>query len=275
MKILLAIITTTLYLTSCSQPAKSTQTIEPEKDSVQRICNVYSGASQSKFKEGTFAEYICNLTLKPKRHKVHLYNGDLRSWQIPQERVVDIDVDSTGLQQCADALIRLYAEYLFANKEYDKIHFCLTNGFDMQYKRWAEGDRVVIKGNSTRWKVKAAKKDYSHFAFMDYLAIVFKYAGTYSLNKDLKPCNYGKNFASKLKTGDILIRPADIMKGTLGHAIMFIQRRGDEFIFLQSFTPAQEIEVFSSKYVDFSYNANVMSVLGYDFRSQNIKHFEY
>ena len=262
-------------MTSCSQPAKSTQTIASEKDSVQHICDVYSNGYQCKCKERTFAEYICNLTLKPKYHKVHLYNGELRSWQIPLERVVDIDVDSKGLQQCADALIRLYAEYLFANKEYDKIHFSLTNGFNMQYKRWAEGDRVIVKGNSTQWKVKAAKKDYSHSAFMRYLTIVFKYAGTYSLNKDLKPCNYGKNFASKLKTGDILIHPADIMKGTLGHAIMFIQRRGDEFIFLQSFTPAQEIEVFSSKYVEFGYNANVMSVLGYDFQSQNIKHFEY
>ncbi len=275
MKTTLVIITTILFLASCSQPAKSTQTTEPEKDGVQRISDVYFGGSQCKCKEGTFAEYICNLTLKSKRHRVHLYNGDLRSWQIPQERVVDIDVDSEGLQQCADALIRLYAEYLFANKEYDKIHFCLTNGFDMQYKRWAEGDRVIVKGNNTRWKVNAAEKDYSHSAFMDYLTIVFKYAGTYSLNKNLKPCNYGKNFAGKLKTGDILIRPADIIKGTLGHAIMFIQRRGDEFIFLQSYTPAQEIEVFSSKYVEFGYNANVMSVLGYDFRSQNIKHFEY
>jgi len=273
MKILLAIITTILCLTSCSQPVKSTQAIKPEKDSVQRICDVYSNGSQCNCKEETFAEYIWKLALKPKCHMVHLYNGDLRSWQIPQERVVDIDVDSIGLQQCADALIRLYAEYLFANKEYDKIHFCLTNGFDMQYKRWAEGDRVIVKGNNTHWKMNAAEKDYSHSVFMDYLAIVFKYAGTYSLNKNLQPCNYGKNFAGKLKTGDILIRPADIRKGTLGHAIMFIQRRGDEFIFLQSFTPAQEIEVFSSKYVDFSYNANVMSVLGYDFQSQNIKHF--
>ena len=172
MKTTLVIIATILFLASCSQPAKSTQTTEPEKDGVQRISDVYFGGSQCKCKEGTFAEYICNLTLKSKRHRVHLYNGDLRSWQIPQERVVDIDVDSEGLQQCADALIRLYAEYLFANKEYDKIHFCLTNGFDMQYKRWAEGDRVIVKGNNTRWKVNAAEKDYSHSAFMDYLTIV-------------------------------------------------------------------------------------------------------
>ena len=110
---------------------------------------------------------------------------------------------------------------------------------------------------------------------MDYLTIVFKYAGTYSQNKTLKPCNYGMNFASKLKTGDILIHPADIMKGTLGHAVMFIQRRGDEFIFLQSFTPAQQIEVFSCKYAEFGYIANLISVLGYDFQSQNIKHFVY
>ena len=65
---------------------------------------------------GSFAEYLRNLPLKPQGYLTHLYNGFEKANQNAAFRVVDMDIDTVDLQQCADACIRLYAEYLWHSK---------------------------------------------------------------------------------------------------------------------------------------------------------------
>jgi len=73
--------------------------------------------------EGSFAEYLINLSLKTKNNKVYLYNGELKYNQSAQFAVLKIDVGKRDLQQCADAVMRLRAEYLYEQKRYSDIHF--------------------------------------------------------------------------------------------------------------------------------------------------------
>ena len=49
------------------------------------------------------------------------------------------------LQQCADSVIRLYAEYYYKQKKYNKIKFHLTNGFEVDFSRWGQGMRVKMQ----------------------------------------------------------------------------------------------------------------------------------
>lgn len=56
--------------------------------------------------EGSFAEYLRNLPLKPHGTKVKYYNGEEKPNDV-YVAVIDIDVGTRDLQQCADAVIRL------------------------------------------------------------------------------------------------------------------------------------------------------------------------
>ncbi len=64
--------------------------------------------------EGSFGAWLRRLPLHPGRPPVHLYDGARKANQGAHHAVLDIDVGRRDLQQCADAVMRLRAEYLLA-----------------------------------------------------------------------------------------------------------------------------------------------------------------
>lgn len=95
--------------------------------------------------------------------------------------------------------------------------------------------------NYNSW-VKSAKRDYSYATFRKYLDLVFQYAGTASLSKELMPV--GICWAKDIQAGDIIIKG-----GFPGHAETVVDvaenAAGKRIVLLaQSFMPAQEIEIF-------------------------------
>jgi hypothetical protein len=151
---------------------------------------------------------------------------------------LNIDVGKKDLQQCADAVMRLRAEYLLKAKKFNQIHFNFTNGFNAEYSKWKEGWRVNIKGNQTSW-VKNAKQDSSYQSFRKYMDLVFSYAGTLSLAKELKPVELGK-----AQIGDVFIQG-----GSPGHAVLIVDmaihsKTGEKIcLVVQSYMPAQDIHI--------------------------------
>lgn len=159
----------------------------------------------------SFAAYLRDLPLLPEGSKVLLYNGEEKGNQRAAYRVVDLDIGKRDLQQCADAIIRLRAEYLYEQKQYRKIHFNFTNGFRADYKKWAQGNRIRVDGNKMNW-YSSKGEDYSYATFRSYLDIVFIYAGTASLSKELVKTAY-----SDLQPGDVFIQG-----GFPGHAVIVV-----------------------------------------------------
>ena len=188
--------------------------------------------------EGSFAEWLLNLPLKPGRPPVRLYDGRQKPNQAAHFAVLDLDVGRENLQQCADAIIRLRAEYLYHRGQNSSIRFNFTSGHRADFSRWAEGYRPVVSGRQVSW-VKTAARDSCYRSFRAYLRTVFIYASTRSLVRQLLAVPDIRD----IRSGDVLIQP-----GSPGHAMIVVatagNRRGEKvFLLAQSYMPAQDVHL--------------------------------
>lgn len=155
--------------------------------------------------------------------------------------ILDMDIGSTDLQQCADAVIRLRAEYLFSTACSEEISFNFTSGDRAFWEDWHKGTRPLVNGNEVKWRV-IAEPDASYSNFHNYLDTVFMYAGSMSLSRELLPVSD----PSKLEIGDVYI-----IGGFPGHAMIVIDvaenDKGDRiFLLAQGMMPAQDIHILRS-----------------------------
>jgi hypothetical protein len=77
---------------------------------------------------GSFAAWLRALPVKPGRPEVHLFNGKLKGNQEAQLVVLDVDTGRRDLQQCADAVMRLRAEFQRQAGRENEICFRFTDG---------------------------------------------------------------------------------------------------------------------------------------------------
>ena len=194
-------------------------------------------------KPNSFGEFLVNFPLKKYGAQIHRFDGNPIATQSLHEAIYDIDTGEKDLQQCADSVIRLYAEYLWKQDRKDEIAFHFTNGDLVKWTDYRDGYRAFVMGNSVDYR-KTASYDNSYQNFRNYLDLIYNYAGTISLTAETKAVNSTKN----LKTGDILITP-----GSPGHVVFIAgscENKNGEKLFLLSegFTPAQSIHLLKNPF---------------------------
>jgi hypothetical protein len=167
--------------------------------------------------EGSFGDFLADIHLKIS-NTVYLYNGQPKQNQSAQFAVLDISVGDKDLQQCADAVMRLRAEFLYKENLDDQIIF--TDN---------EGTAYAFKSPHTRVN------------FDNYLQRVFGMCGSASLAKQLKASSI-----ENIKPGDVLIRG-----GFPGHAVIVmdvaVNEKGQKiFLLAQSYMPAQDIHILKN-----------------------------
>ena len=200
------------------------------------------GFSRIEQPENSFGNWLRNLPLKPGKPSVKLYNGQLKGNQSAHFAVIDIDTGNRDLQQCADAVMRLKAEYHYSCGEYPFIHFNFTSGDRAEYEKWRQGYRPRINGNKVSW-TKSAQADQSYASFRKYMNTVFTYAGTYSLSREMESVSDPNN----MQSGDVFI-----FGGFPGHAVIVVdiaknQKTGETaFLLAQSYMPAQEMHILNN-----------------------------
>lgn len=251
-----------LFLTSCSnvnsgqadmgKPAENDKLMETEvKKNSESLINesgstvlerikVPEGFERVKVAENSYGQYLRNLPLKPHGSKIKLYNGEIKNSDF-HAVVLDIDVGDRNLQQCADAVIRLRAEYLYHQRMYNKIHFNFSNGFKADYPTWMNGGRIAVEGNKAYW-VKKTGYSNEYNSFRKYLDMVFAYAGTLSISKEMK----------KVSLEDMLIGDVFLKGGNPGHTVIILDMAENKstgrkiFIIAQSYMPAQDIHILKN-----------------------------
>ncbi|OWP63308.1 hypothetical protein CDA63_09800 [Hymenobacter amundsenii] len=186
---------------------------------------------------GSFGQWLRGLPLLPPGSSVKLYNGQRKDRQDVHTAVIDLDVGARDLQQCADAVIRLRAEYLFSQNP-DQVHFHLTSGDDIGFKNWYSGTGFRVVGDAVQPASRPAEAP-THANFRRYLDQIFTYAGTLSLSRELQPTPL-----AQVQPGDVLIRG-----GSPGHAVLVLDvatqpGTGRRLALLaQSYMPAQQMHV--------------------------------
>lgn len=187
---------------------------------------------------GSFGEYLLNFPLHPPNFPVRDYNAVPIKKQYNHIAILRIDVGDKDLQQCADAWMRLYAEYLWSQKRFEEIGFEFTSG---QYFSWSDYKKG-IRTKEVKKRVSffnTGKSDDSYERFREYLNVIFRYAGTISLDHESVPVLRN----SQIQTGDFLIKP-----GSPGHSVIVVgvarNKLGKRlYLLAESFMPAQDIHI--------------------------------
>ncbi len=169
--------------------------------------------------EHSFAGFLRDIELK-KDKSVYLFNRQPKLNQLAQFAVLNISIGDKNLQQCADAVMRLRAEFLYEQKEFEQIIFY-------------DNENTVYRFSSP----------YTRNNFSTYLNRVFGMCGSASLSKQLKLV---VDF-STIQPGDVLIRG-----GFPGHAVIVmdvaVNAAGEKiYLLAQSYMPAQNIHVLNNQ----------------------------
>lgn len=216
---------------------KTNRFINKDSLTLKSRVNVPLGYTRVTYANQSFKTYLRNYILKPFGSKIVNYDNSEYYWQGGHIGVLDIAVPKNGLQQCADALIRIRSEYLWDNNRKDEIGFNFTSGHYCDWLKYAQGYRPKIKGNKVTFH-KTAVADSSKANFYKYLNLIYMYSGTLSLYNELKSVA-----AKDLQIGDMLIRG-----GSPGHIVMLgdeaINAKGEKlFLLFQGNTPAQSVHL--------------------------------
>jgi len=199
------------------------------------------GFKRVAYDSSSFQYNIRHQRLKNFGAKVINYDGNPYFYQLGHVGVLDVDVPSNGLQQCADALIRLRSEFLWETNQKNKIGFNFTSGHYCSWQKYAEGYRPKINGNKVSFH-KTTSANHSKSNFYKYLNLIYTYSGTMSLYNELKEIDS----IEKLQIGDMLI-----IGGFPGHVVMIADVAKNEdgerlFLLIQGNTPAQSIHLLKN-----------------------------
>lgn len=196
--------------------------INPEGKTIQERFNTPDDFVRIPLKTTDFGSYLRKLPLKPFNSKVKYFDGREKYNNNVYISVVDMEIGTRDLQQCADAVMRLRGEFLFEQKRLQDIHFnFLSDGKPRYFKKYAKGD-------------------HSYKKFRRYMNYIFAYANTASLRKELAKVEDIQN----IQVGDVFIQKGN----PFGHAVIVVdvaQNAQGEKIFMiaQSYMPAQETQI--------------------------------
>jgi hypothetical protein len=200
-----------------------------------------AGFARVKVARGTYAAWLRHLPLRPAGSAVRSFAGrTIVAGNHPSlAAVVDLDLSAHDRQQCADTIMRLRGEHLFALGKAAETRFLWSGGKRFGFADWRRGLRPAKQGRGWSFEAKAPASD-GYRAFRSYLEFMFSWTGT------IHQVGEPRVRFAELQAGDFLIQG-----GSPGHAVVILDlargegaRRGElRGLIGQGFMPAQDLHV--------------------------------
>ncbi len=198
-----------------------------------------AGFARTEAETDSLTAFLRSYPMKKDGKPVLLYNGKKKENQSAHVAVFKLPLEKEDLQQCADSVMRIYAEYFWKTEQYDRISYRFVDGFQAEYVKWREGYRIQT-GSASSW-VDSDAYDDSYANFQKYMRMVFAYASTVSMKEEsekIKP--------DAMQVGDIFLEA-----GNPGHVVMVVDmcesESGDKaFLLGQGYMPAQEFHLLKN-----------------------------
>ncbi|RKH05300.1 DUF4846 domain-containing protein [Corallococcus carmarthensis] len=202
------------------------------------------GYTRMPLEAGSFGAWLRGLPLRPDGTPVRDFQGQtvLAASDARLAAVGELDVGTVNLQQCADSILRLHAEWRWASGHPERIAYRFTSGHLASWPRYAAGERARVSGAKVTWVPGSAAADSSRAAFRNYLDLLFTYAGTLSIQAEgARPTR------EQLRPGDFFV-----LGGSPGHTVLVLDvasnTKGERVALVgQGFTPAQDFHVLAGR----------------------------
>lgn len=215
--------------------------VVPEGATLETRFRTLEGFVRVEAEEGSLCSFFREYPLKEDGSPVLLHSGKEKGNQFAHAAVFALPIEDADLQQCADSVMRMYAEYYWYSGQFDKIAFHFTNGFLCEYSKWRDGYRVKVNGNVVNWS-KDISYDDSYETFVKYLRMVFNYAGTLSMDA----LESESISLAEMRVGDVILKG-----GSPGHVVLVVDMcenaAGEKaWLLAQGYMPAQEFHVLNN-----------------------------
>ena len=231
---------------SCNNTARATEpepekrSPEPQPTSIGKI-PLPNGFHYLNTGDTLYAKWLREIKLKSS-NVVYLYDGNTKSYQGAQFAVLDLGIGKKDLIQCADAAMKLRADYLFSRERFSEIKFTATSGDEVSFERWIGGTRWKEQRGKLVAYTNSGRPGASEASYQSFMEMVYSYCGTYSLAKQLT------NVTSirRIEPGDVFVEG-----GFPGHAVTVMavaKNDAGKIIFLlsQGYMPAQDIHLLKN-----------------------------
>lgn len=211
----------------------------PRVDSLQARFVPPEGFTRVPLEAGSFGAFLRTLPLAAPGTPVVSYKGNVLhpGDDANLAAIVAIDIGTADLQQCADSIVRMHAEWLFSQGRHD-MTYRAASGVMMPFDKWLAGERPKASGMSITWTKSASPSSPTHPVLRRYLDDVFSFANTVALGVQAQPIGF------------VDITPGDfvVAGGNPGHAVLVLDvaqaKDGRKVALLgQGYMPAQSFQV--------------------------------
>ena len=220
----------------------------------KRIGDIPCPVGYTRISANSYANFLRSLPLKKRGALVHLHDGKLARLQLLSSGVLDMPVLSRD-EQCADVTMRLRAEYLWKNGQYNEICFTSVNGKKQPYS-----------GRNSRK------------AFEKYLRTVYGSCNTTSVFRETQ-----ERPLKDIQPGDVLVYPSR-HKGVYGHAVLVADVARNKsgkmaVLCIEGNTPAREAHVirnlnpFHNPWFVLSEKADSYYISVFRFNKKELRHY--
>lgn len=202
--------------------------------------NPPSGYTRIVAEEKSLGEFLRNYDLKKSTGVVKLWDGTKKEDSGTVQAVFKLPMEKEDMQRSAGAVIRMYAEYFWSRRMFDKISFQFINGFQAEYQKWQEGFRIRTDDSGSIW-VNGGSYDESKENLVQYLHVVMTYTSAVSMEKESK----------KIKKEDIQIGDIFLQSGDASDVAMIVDMCENEqgqkaFLLAKGGKPAQQFHLLKN-----------------------------